>query len=423
MKKTASVFCAILLLLLAVPLAACGAQDGKAASVRLARTQGSVSVWDESEKALEPRADLGLYDGYRMATDAQSYGWLSLDKERLAKLDAQSEAAVTRAGRQLELTVNAGSLFFNIETPLEADETLDIRTSNMVVGIRGTCGWVSVTEAGSLRVCLLEGAVECTVTQDDGETDTQTVRAGEQGELFPDGGITVTPLCREDVPDFVLEELTQEPELTQTLPARGDGAGPAGAGDAGDGLFADGAGDADPLAPYAEALAAMPVSDGTTPGLLYTELLDFDADGFSELLVITVEDPPEGSTSSGTYIAAEVYMGRIAEDSVYGGLYTVMLPGDSLWLAAIGDGRLFLDLHTDNGDGDYGCAYYGPAFPQEGGWYQWGSLRTEYFFPQMGECTILDWPEQGGDAAETQLAIAEYQSPFADLHLLISYPG
>lgn len=200
---------------LALLLAACG---GKAANIRLERTEGTVLVWDEKEAGLTPKKELGLYDGYRMATETAAYGWLSLDEKRLAKLDENSAVGVESAGKELRLALESGSLFFNIEKPLEENETFEISTSNMVVGIRGTCGWVSVS-GERLLVRLLEGKVRCTVTLEDGSTVTETVRAGEKAALSPDGTITVSTLSEADVPEFVRVELDGSDALLQAADA------------------------------------------------------------------------------------------------------------------------------------------------------------------------------------------------------------
>ncbi len=420
MKKLPSVFCAVLLAaLLTALLAACGAQE--AAAVWLARIQGSVSVWDAAQKPLEPQVDLGLYDGYRVATEAQSCGWLSLDRERLAKLDAQSEVGIARSGRLLQLNVNAGSLFFNIDAPLAADETLEICCSNMVVGIRGTCGWVSATPEGRLRVCLLEGVVTCAVTPKNGEAVVQTVRAGEQGELMPEGEIVVEPLYREDIPDFVLEELSEKPELKEALPERADadaGADAAGAEAPGDNRFG-----LDPAAPYAQTLAEMPTSDGISPGLLHAERLDFEGDGDPELMVITVEEPedvPEDPANSGPYIAVTFYKGDfITENAIVAADYETLLPGESISLAAA-DGRLFIGTRKIGGsDGSYLTTYFGPAHPQDG-WWRWGPLQSIVFIPEMNRYHIQDFDETGSIYSETELDAAAYTGMFDELRVLVS---
>ena len=61
---------------------------------------------------------------------------------KLAKLDQDSEIAITKEGKEMEIEVKSGSLFFNATEPLADDKSMNIRTSTMIVGIRGTCGWV-----------------------------------------------------------------------------------------------------------------------------------------------------------------------------------------------------------------------------------------------------------------------------------------
>ena len=42
----------------------------------------------------------------------------------------------------MDIQLRSGSLFFSVTQPLEDDETMNIRASTLLVGIRGTCGWV-----------------------------------------------------------------------------------------------------------------------------------------------------------------------------------------------------------------------------------------------------------------------------------------
>ena len=76
-----------------------------------------------------------------------------------------------QSGRKLELFLETGSLYFNVTKALEADETFDIRTSTMVVGIRGTCGYVNVDD-----LFLIEGHTVVTDT----EGNTVEVFAGQR---------------------------------------------------------------------------------------------------------------------------------------------------------------------------------------------------------------------------------------------------
>lgn len=45
-----------------------------------------------------------------------------------------------KSGKKLEMLLQSGDIFFNISQPLDDDETLNIRTSTMAVGLRGTSG-------------------------------------------------------------------------------------------------------------------------------------------------------------------------------------------------------------------------------------------------------------------------------------------
>lgn len=201
-----------LVLTAALLLTACGPK-AEAASMRLRRTEGRVSVSDGSGKDVEPREDLGLYSGYGVDTRSESYAWIDLDSVKLTKLDEDSEIEIAREGRDLVIEVKSGSLFFNVSEPLADDETMTIRTSAMMVGIRGTCGWVALSEdEEQLSVYLLEGKVRC---EADGERET--VRAGEMAVMTGDGEITVSPFTARDIPAFVLEELEEDDSLAEAI--------------------------------------------------------------------------------------------------------------------------------------------------------------------------------------------------------------
>ncbi len=188
----------------------CGAD---ATSMRLMRTEGEVGVSDDAGKSVEPRENLGLHSGYGVDTQSASFAWINLDSVTLAKLDEKSEIAIQKEDKHLEIEVKSGSLFFNVTRPLEADETMNIRTSSMVVGIRGTCGWVEVPDANHMDVYLLEGKVECTAGK------TATVAAGEVGRLDETAGtVTVEPFAQDTIPDFVREELNSVPESAEPSP-------------------------------------------------------------------------------------------------------------------------------------------------------------------------------------------------------------
>ncbi len=211
MKKQVS-----FLLALALLLTSCGSGSGtSAATMHLRRAEGTVSVSDGEGKNVEPKEDLGLYSGYGVDTQAESYAWIDLDEVKLTKLDQDSQIEIKKEDKHLEIEVLSGALFFNVSEPLADDEAMNIRTSTMMVGIRGTCGWVALSEdKGTLTVGLLEGKVECS----NGE-DTATVSAGEKGAIPASGEIAVAPLTAAQVPAFVKAELEEDSALAEAVKA------------------------------------------------------------------------------------------------------------------------------------------------------------------------------------------------------------
>ncbi len=193
-----------------------------AATIALTKVEGELELIDRRGKDVLPKENLHLFDGSIMATHKQSYAWMNLDSKRLVKLDQESQMEIRKNRKKLEIVMQYGSLFFNIEKPLEKDESLDIRTSSMMVGIRGTCGWVTVEDETLLHVYLLKGKVECSVFDKEGNVLAfEILTAGQAARLVLDGDIASITVTKEfdiqDIPDFVMEEIEGNKELMKTI--------------------------------------------------------------------------------------------------------------------------------------------------------------------------------------------------------------
>ena len=214
---------ALMLCLAVIPASAAESVDSAtAAAMQLMKTQGTVNLTNSSGRSLTIRANMHLYNGYRVETKASSYAWINLDSEKLTKLDAVSEAEVRKSGDELELLLSSGSLYFNVTRPLEKEETLNIRTATMVVGIRGTSGWIRATDRWSTEIYVLEGTVQCSVTDPvTGQIKTAAVQSGEMAvaAAYPqDTDGDKCDIIRDrfepaDINGFVLMELAGDPEL------------------------------------------------------------------------------------------------------------------------------------------------------------------------------------------------------------------
>ncbi|MDE7321028.1 MAG: FecR family protein, partial [Lachnospiraceae bacterium] len=171
------------------------------------------------------------YNGYLTSTEEASYAWISLDSEKLAKLDAVSETQVRKNGKKLEILLNSGNLYFDISEPLTEEETLNIRTSTMVMGIRGTSGWVKVIDRWHSQVYILEGTVQCSVMDPvTNQIKSTTLTSGQMAEFVVYSqdqpgdkcDILMQSYTEGDIDGFALVELVQDRSLCgQILDASG----------------------------------------------------------------------------------------------------------------------------------------------------------------------------------------------------------
>ena len=214
----------VLSFLLALSVPAAAANDATGKTLRLEETTGSVTVRDASGKNKAVRAGMRLYSGYTVETGASSSAYISLDETKAVKLDSSGKAEIKKSGKKLEVALTAGQIFFNVTQPLKVDESLNIRTSTMVTGIRGSFGWVNPTQLG-----LMHGHVTLSCTNPDtGETRATEVFSGEkvsyeQASAASGGaGLAEIGFAREtivvaDVPAIVVEEVKNDETLQTQL--------------------------------------------------------------------------------------------------------------------------------------------------------------------------------------------------------------
>lgn len=208
MKRAGALLMALALVLALAP-AAWAAET--AATMQLTKTEGTVSITNASGRSISVREKMRLYSGYTIKTDLASYAWVALDDTKLVRVDSGSEIEVHKNGKSLELLVESGALFFNVTEPLKEDEKLNICTSTMVAGIRGTSGWTAGGEESTMGV--LEGTVQC----ESASGGTFTVNGGECVSVSADGAGQSEPLSPDNIPGFALSEVASSPELQAKL--------------------------------------------------------------------------------------------------------------------------------------------------------------------------------------------------------------
>ncbi len=202
------------------------ADEAAASTMRLTKAQGTVSVTNKNGRNMGTQNDMKLFNGYQLATSEVSYAWINLDDSKLVKMDAVSEVEIQKKGKDLEILLNSGNLLFNVSESLKADETLNIRTSTMVTGIRGTAGYVKVIDSKRTQVYVLTGRVECSVMDPvSGQVKDIFLNAGQMAEFVvydqtragDKCDIIIGQVTEQNVDGFVAVELINDPELRTTV--------------------------------------------------------------------------------------------------------------------------------------------------------------------------------------------------------------
>ncbi len=202
------VFSLILILILMLGLAApASAAKAKAAVMRLQLAEGSVTVMDAGGKVLTYQKDMRLYSGYTVSTDSAGSAYILLDDTKAVKLDRNTTVTIKKSGRKLQVKVKAGQLFFNVTAPLASNEALEVRTSSMIVGIRGSSGIVSTKQVIFLTG---HGVVYC--------GGSSYALSGGKG-FQPQRGVFTAGI--HDYPSFALREVRDDSRLQSQI--RGEG--------------------------------------------------------------------------------------------------------------------------------------------------------------------------------------------------------
>ncbi len=222
-KRIILIVAAALLLIVGIILFFYFRNQITATTMRLLRIEGDVSL-EESGKTKSVKVDLRLHNDDALSTATKSLVSIGLDDTKIVTLDELSRAEFNQKGRKLNLHLTAGSLFFDVKKPLEEDETFDIHTSTMVVGIRGTSGWVSVKGEHETLI-VTDGVVHVIGTNPvTGETKEIDVYAGQRIStyLYNDREIDsimfeLENITERQLPEFVLERLREDEELLERV--------------------------------------------------------------------------------------------------------------------------------------------------------------------------------------------------------------
>ena len=117
-----------------------------ASTMRLLHYEGSVEIEDASGESGLVMENIRFNSGDSLHTGTDSSASVGLDSTKIVSLDEQTSVKFTKQAKALEMKLTEGTIFLDVQEKLQENETLDIKTSNMTVGIRGTVIYVSTTQ-------------------------------------------------------------------------------------------------------------------------------------------------------------------------------------------------------------------------------------------------------------------------------------
>lgn len=158
-----------------------------ATTMRLLRVEGTVSV-EDSKGAAKPVIDnLRFQSGDSLITGSDGLASVSLDDTKIVTLQNDSRSEFIKNGKQLELKLKQGAVFFNVTEKLRSDEKFEIKTATMTAGIRGTSGIVYYDSEDGYRESLMvtDGVVEVSATNpQNNETRSVKVEGGKSVKVY-----------------------------------------------------------------------------------------------------------------------------------------------------------------------------------------------------------------------------------------------
>ena len=172
------------LILAAVPCAS--AEDAYAAStMRLLHHEGSVEIFDVSGQPRFLMDNVRFASGEAMQTGADGHASVSLDDTKIVTLDTGSRVAFIQEDSHIRLNLEQGAIFLDVQEKLDENEGLDIQTTNMTVGIRGTIVFLSAEtgnggNGASTTLGVLEGTAEVSYTDNTGANRMLPIPAGSK---------------------------------------------------------------------------------------------------------------------------------------------------------------------------------------------------------------------------------------------------
>ncbi len=155
------------------------ADSTEATTMKIAGTDGTVTVTNEKGKEIAAKVDTKLLNGYTIKTAAASYCFISLDDSKAIKLGQNTKVKVEKSNKKIELNLKSGEIYFDVDKKLSGNESMNIKTGNMTTGIRGTSGVARILEQIA-KLQLFSGSTQSKAVGLAGTSTTLNIAAGQE---------------------------------------------------------------------------------------------------------------------------------------------------------------------------------------------------------------------------------------------------
>lgn len=235
---------AVLLALCLSPLLICrkaAAQTAEAYVIKFSSQTGSgFQVKNSSGRSVAIHKDMRLYSGYVLQTAAGNYVYLSLDSKKAIKLDQDTKVEIQKEGTKNVIKVLSGTIFFHVSEKLKENESFDVSTSTMSMGIRGTsgCAYAELKFEEGRNARIIEGMhiynglgeVESNIESNNENGSSIFLEPGYKTEVdvsrMTGGNVSFSEIHQkislDEVPSIVFEEMKREPvlygKITEEMP-------------------------------------------------------------------------------------------------------------------------------------------------------------------------------------------------------------
>lgn len=225
-----------------------------ATTMQLLHYEGSVDIEDAAGKSSPVMDNSRINSGNMLHTGAESNASVGLDPAKTVTLDENTKVKFTKRSNSMELFLSQGSFFLDVSEKLGRNETLDIKTKNITVDIRGTIMVLSTysleeyqnklagkaaslsslekkilktsdTSGGVVSVIgVLEGSVDLDYRDETGRSVSLKVSPGQKATLLDsddngnaDQSLEVTPFNPEDLFDAANKAIKESPGLQSRI--------------------------------------------------------------------------------------------------------------------------------------------------------------------------------------------------------------